>query len=226
VKTIFNLTNTCKRMVSKVLDTYFPRLANMPELKKELETISSIVTFKAGTIILKEGSYIKVIPLMIKGLAKVFKEEENGQEVLLYYIKSGESCVMSVTTMLRNEASKVKAIIEEDSEILVIPSKKAMEIAKKYPQWNEFIYELFDLKFQELLDVIKILTFSNKETRLIEYLKKQASLKNNTTIYSTHQQIADDLGSSREVISRLLKKLENDGHIKLKHGEIILVTIP
>ena len=207
-------------MISQALDTYFPRLATMPDLKKEIEAISSLMEFKAGTVILKEGSYVKVIPLLLTGLAKVFKEEENGHEVLLYYIKPGESCVMSVTTMIQNETSKVKAVIEEDAEIVVIPADKAMKIAKKYPRWNEFIYELFNLKFEELFNVIKILTFSNKDARLLEYLRKKVSLKGNSILHTTHQQIADDLGSSREVISRLLKKIENEGYILLRQGEI------
>jgi len=207
-------------MISQALDTYFPRLATMPDLKKEIETISSIMEFKAGTIILKEGAYVKLIPLLLSGLAKVFKEEENGHEVLLYYIKPGESCVMSVTTMIRNEASKVKAVIEEDAEIVLIPADQAMKIAINHPRWNEFIYELFNLKFEELLNVIKILTFSNKDARLLEYLRKRARLKGNTILQTTHQQIADDLGSSREVISRLLKKIENEGYILLRQGEI------
>lgn len=211
-------------MISEALNTYFPKLATLPGLKKEIESISTIATFKAGTVILKEGSYVKVIPLMLNGLAKVFKEEENGHEVLLYYIKPGESCVMSLTTMLSNGASKVKAVIEEDSEIVVIPADKAMAIAKKYPKWNEFIYELFNIKFDELLHVIKILTFSNKDIRLLEYLKKEATLKNSKVIKSTHQQIAYDLGSSREVISRLLKKLEFDGFVVLKQGAIELTS--
>ena len=132
-------------MISEVLDTYFPNLAKMPDLKAELIAISQVLKIEAGTVILKQGAYIKIIPLLVSGLAKVFKEEsENGHEVLLYYIKPGESCVMSVTTMLRNENSQVKAVIEEDSEVVVIPSDKAMEIVKKYPQWNEFFYELFN----------------------------------------------------------------------------------
>lgn len=207
-------------MIAKALDTYFPKLANMPELKQELIAISSVIKFKPGTIILKQGEYVKVIPLMLHGLAKVFKEEENGNEVLLYYIKPGESCVMSVTTMLRNEASKVKAVIEEESEIVVIPSDKALAIARKYPRWNEFIYDLFNLKFEELLTVIQILTFSNKDIRLLEYLKKEVALKKSAILHTTHQQIAYELGSSREVISRLLKKLENEGKITFKQGTI------
>ena len=211
-------------MISKILDQHFPELAKMPELKADIEAISSIANFASGTVILRQGEYVKVIPLLISGLAKVFKEESvNGNEVLLYYIKPGESCVMSVTTLMQNGMSQVKAIIEEDAEVLVIPADKVLLIAKKYPKWNEFVYELFNLKFEELLNVIEILTFSNKDMRLLEYLKKEGRLKNNSTIKTTHQEIAYDLGSSREVISRLLKKLENDGKIKLGQGSIELL---
>jgi len=212
-------------MISEALDTYFPKLATMPALKEELVSISKVFEFDAGTVILKQGSYIKVIPLLISGLAKVFKEEPiNGNEVLLYYIKPGESCVMSMTTLIRNETSQVKAVIEQDSIVVVIPADKALMLAKKYPQWNEFIYDLFNLKFDELLNVIEILTFSNKDTRLLEYLKKEARLKNSITLHTTHQHIAYDLGSSREVISRLLKKLEHDGLVELSQGAITLLN--
>lgn len=211
-------------MIAEALETYFPRLAKMSELKEELIAISSVKTFETGTVILKQGSYVKVIPLLISGLAKVFKEElENGNEVLLYYIKPGESCVMSMTTLLHNTTSQVKAIVEEKSEVVLIPADKAMQIAKNYPRWNEFIYDLFNLKFEELLSVIEILTFSNKDTRLLEYLKKEAKLKNTNILQTTHQHIAYDLGSSREVISRLLKKLEAEGVVQLGQGSIILL---
>jgi len=210
-------------LISEALDTYFPRLATMPDLKKELLSISKIYEFDAGTVILKQGAYVKVIPLLVAGLAKVFKEEAvNGNEVLLYYIKPGESCVMSLTAMIRNETSRVKAVIEQDAKIVLIPSDKAMMIAKKYPRWNEFVYDLFDIKFDELLNVIEILTFSNKDTRLLEYLKKEAKLKKSNMLLTTHQQIAFDLGSSREVISRLLKKLEFEGYLELKLGQIVV----
>jgi len=211
-------------MISEALNTYFPKLANMPKLREELLSICTIHSFKAGTVILNEGAYIKVIPLMISGLAKVFKvEPTHGNEVLLYYIKPGESCVMSVTTLIRNQTSTVKAIIEEDAEIVILPAEKMIEIAKSYPQWNEFIYDLFNLKFEELLNVIEILTFSTKEKRLVEYLKKESLVKESKILHTTHQHIAYDLGSSREVISRLLKKLENDGILKLKQGLIQLL---
>ncbi|SNR14330.1 Crp/Fnr family transcriptional regulator [Tenacibaculum jejuense] len=212
-------------MIAEALDNYFPELAKMPSLKNELIAISSIVDMEAGTVILKQGDYVKSIPLLVSGLAKVFKEESvNGNEVLLYYIKPGESCVMSVITLIKQQKSSVKAILEEDSKIVLIPANKAFEIAKKYPKWNEFIYDLFDLKFDELLNIIEILTFSNKNVRLLEYLKKETSLKKNNTLQTTHQQIAYELGSSREVISRLLKKLEVDGLVKLGQGKVTLIS--
>ena len=211
-------------MISTALDTYFPELAKMPELKKELIEISSIVEIKAGTVILKQGSYVKVIPLLVKGLAKVFKEEPiNGNEVLLYYIKPGESCVMSLTTLLRNEKSQVKAVIEQDATVVVIPAEKALAITKKYPKWNAFVFDLFRDKFEELLHVIEILTFSNKDIRLLDYLQKEAQLKKVNTLKTTHQKIAYDLGSSREVISRLLKKLAHDGFVSVSQGKITLL---
>lgn len=212
-----------KFMISLALNTYFPKLASTPKLKREIEQISSIVKLNAGTVILKEGAYVKVIPLLTKGLAKVYKEEENGNEVLLYYIKPGESCIMSITSMIKNEVSKVKAVIEEDAEIVLIPTDKAIEIGKNYPNWNDFIYELFNLKFQELLNVVKTLTFSDKKNRLLEYLREESSVKKSAFIKATHKEIAEDLGSSREVISRLLKKLENEDLIVLKQGVIELL---
>lgn len=211
-------------MISKTLDIYFPKLASVPELKENIIKISSIHRFNEGTVILKQGTYVKVIPLVISGLVKVFKEEAmNGNEVLLYYIKPGESCIMSVTTSVRNELSQVKAVIEKDAEIILIPADLALKIAKKYPKWNEFIYELFNLKFEEILHIIEILTFSNKDTRLLEYLKKEAELGNSFSIAKTHQQIANELGSSREVISRLLKKLEHEGYIRMRQSNIELI---
>lgn len=209
----------------QALSTYFPELAKMPKLRQELVEISSIVDFEAGSVILKQGEYVKVIPLLLSGFAKVFKEEAvHGNEVLLYYIKPGESCVMSMTTLIGNGKSQVKAVIEEDAKVLILPAIEAMAIAKTYPQWNEFVYDLFQTKFEELLQVIETLTFSNKDVRLLEYLKKESVLKESKVLNTTHQHIANDLGSSREVISRLLKKLEHEGRIGLKQGEIQILN--
>ncbi|WP_291867881.1 Crp/Fnr family transcriptional regulator [Maribacter sp.] len=209
-------------MINTIVEQHFPYLAENIELKEEIVQVSSLVQIEKGNVILKSGTYIKVIPFLVSGLVKVFKEDETGAEVLLYYIEPGESCVMSMTTLVKDEISKVKAVVEKDAEMVLIPAGKALDIARNYPKWNEFFYDLFNLKFDELLHMVEVLTFSNKDRLLLEYLQKESSLHNSKEIKNTHQQIAKELGSSREVISRLLKKLELEGHLFLKHGTIQL----
>jgi CRP/FNR family transcriptional regulator len=208
--------------ISSILKSSFPQFASSVDLLQEIESISSIHEFEKETIILKENSYVKVIPLLISGLIKVYKEDESGNEVLLYYIEPGESCIMSIMAAEKNEKITVKGIVEEKSEIVIIPIQKLQFLRRNYPQWNLFVYSLFNEKFDEVIDMVKILTFSNKEKRLEEYLLKEANIKNTTEIHHSHQEIANELGSSREVISRLLKKLENDGKIELSQR---LITI-
>ncbi len=206
--------------IQNTLKNNFPQFASSIELLQEIEKISSIHEFDKETIILKENSYVKVIPLLISGLIKVYKEDESGNEVLLYYIEPGESCIMSIMAAEKNEKITVKGIVEEKSEIVIIPIQKLQFLRRNYPQWNLFVYNLFNEKFDEVIDMIKILTFSNKEKRLEEYLLKEAKIKNTTELHHSHQEIANELGSSREVISRLLKKLEKDGKIELSQRKI------
>ncbi len=203
-----------------ILKNQFNTLATSLPLLQEIETIGSIHEFKKETVILKENSFVKVIPLVISGLVKVYKEEENGNEVLLYYIKPGESCIMSIMAAEKNVRINVRAVIEDDAKIIVIPIENLSQIRKKYPKWNVFVYELFNEKFDEVIEMVRILTFSNKDKRLENYLKTKAALNNSNTILKSHQQISNELGSSREVISRLLKKLEKEGKIELSQRQI------
>lgn len=203
-----------------LLKKQFNTLASSLSLMQEIENIASIQDFKKETIILKEDSYVKVIPLVVSGLVKVYKEEENGNEVLLYYIKPGESCIMSIMAAEKNVKINVKGVVEEDAKLILIPIDKLNQVNKNHPKWNLFVYELFNEKFEEVIEMVKILTFSNKEKRLENYLKTKATLNNTKTILKSHKQIANELGSSREVISRLLKKLEKEGKIKLLQRQI------
>ena len=207
---------------NNILTQYFPELAKLTALREELSELCILQTAPAGTVFLEEGAYIKMIPLLVSGLVKVFKEDENGHEILLYYIEPGESCIMSLTACVNNKTSKVKAVIEEDSQVLLLPSDKVVSLGKKYSQWNEFVYNLYNARFEELLEFVKLLTFSKKDQLLLDYLKKEAAIKATNELKITHQKIADELGSSREVISRLLKKLENENILKLGSGKIIL----
>lgn len=209
--------------MEELLSEYFPSLFNYPELRQELNELCSVHQFPKGTELLHEGSYVKVIPLVVSGLIKVFKEDISGNEVLLYYIKPKESCIMSLTASLKNEASKIKAVVEEDAEVIALPANEVLHLSQKFPQWNAFAYDLFNLRFQELLDVVQLLTFSKKDKRLLEYLKKESEYKNTNILHLTHQEIANELGAAREVVSRLLKQLETEGAIKLYHGRIELL---
>ncbi len=211
--------------INNTLKTSFPQFASSVDLLQEIDKISSIHEFDKETIILKENSYVKGIPLLISGLIKVYKEDESGNEVLLYYIEPGESCIMSIMAAEKNEKITVKGIIEEKSTIIIVPIQKLQSLRRNYPQWNLFVYSLFNEKFDEVIDMIKILTFSNKEKRLEEYLLKEAYIKNTTEIHQSHQEIANELGSSREVISRLLKKLENEGKIELSQRLIKIAKL-
>jgi len=191
-------------------------------LVQELESSCQIVEFTEGAVLLQEGGYAKYIPLVLEGLIKVYKEEDNGNEVLLYYINKGESCIMSATYCMQNEKSEVKAIVEKPAKVVLVPANVATEFSRKYIGWNEFLFNLFKSKYKELLHIIQILTFQNKDKRLLDYLYNEQKVKGSNTIFTTHQKIANDIGATREVVSRLLKKLEHDGFLSLEHKKIIL----
>ena len=206
--------------IVKTLKDQFKTLASSLLLIQEIEKVAVQKEFPKETIILKEDSYVQFIPLVISGLVKVYKEEENGNEVLLYYIKPGESCIMSIMAAEKNIPIQVKGVVENDAQIVLIPIEKLNTIQQNHPKWNSFVYELFNEKFEEVIEMVKILTFSNKQKRLEDYLTTKAALNNSNVILKSHQQIANELGSSREVISRLLKKLEKEEKVSLSQKQI------
>ncbi len=201
--------------LTEIIKNNFRHLNNSNSLIKEIENIGTVHHFEKNDIVLKENSYVKVVPLVIHGLIKIYKEEENGNEVLLYYIKPGETCIVSVMAGEKGEKVTVKGVVEEDCKVILIPKDKLYNLRKNFPNWNLYIYEQFNDKFDEVIDMVKVLTFSNKEKRLEDYLIKKANLNTSNVVRKSHQEIANELGSSREVISRLLKKLEKEGKIEL-----------
>jgi CRP/FNR family transcriptional regulator len=207
-------------MLRASLQSVFTQFPSSLSFFKELEEIATFVSISEQTVLIKEHTYVKQIPIVLEGLVKVYKEEENGNEILLYYIAPGESCILSIVTAEKNEKSKIKSVVEDSAKLLLIPIDKIKLLQTKHPEWNRLVYSLFDEKFQEVINRIKTLTFSTKIKRLYEYLIYETELKNTNTLHHSHQEIANELGSSREVISRLLKKLENDGKITLSHRKI------
>lgn len=197
-----------------------PKLSD--KLRAELEKSGTLQMFKSGDVILKENANIRSIPIVMRGSLKVFREEEDGREMLLYYIQPGESCIMSLFGGLHNGTSKVKAVAEENTEILMFPSGKVGEWIRKYPDWIDFILFLYHKRFEELLEIIDEIAFQKTDERVLNWLRKKAINNDTREVYTTHQQIATELGTSREVVSRLLKQLEKEGHIQLYRNKISL----
>ncbi len=193
-----------------------------PELLEKLYKYSVIKEYEAGDIIVGENSQIKSIPIVTKGAMKVVRTEEDGREILLYYIKAGESCIMSFLGGLHNETSKVKAEIEEDAEILFLPVTKVSEFIKEHPEWLDYIFKLYHKRFEELLGIINEIAFKKVDERLLNLLEKKAELTQSNTLHVTHEQLANELGTARVVVSRLLKQLEENGEVQLGRNKIIL----
>ena len=193
-----------------------------PELVEKLYRYSTQKNYKAGSVILNENAYIHSIPIVTEGTLKVIRTEEDGREILLYYIKAGESCIMSFLGGLHNETSKLKAEVEEDAEILFLPVEKVALFIKEYPQWLAYILRLYHKRFEELLVIINAIAFKKVDERLLTLLQKKQQLTGNSTLNITHEQLANELGTARVVVSRLLKQLEENGRLQLGRGKIII----
>ena len=190
---------------------------------KTLSNYGFIKSFLPDQTVLDENSNIKAIPIVIKGSIRVMRTEEDGREILLYYIKPGESCIMSFLGGMHYQTSKVKAISEENSEILFIPIDKVNILIKENPEWLDYIFRLYHKRFEELLEIINEVTFKKMDERLLNLIKKKAELTNNKTINITHEQLSNELGTARVVVSRLLKQMEENNMVKLGRNKIILV---
>lgn len=189
-----------------------------PLLKKVLDE-SSVKQFKKGTEILRAEQYVKVLPIVLEGLVKVYSRF-NDKELLLYYIQPSQSCVMTFYASLKNTPSRVFASVEEDSKILLIPVRLLPSWLKDFPDFNELFYDQFNLRYSELLNTIGHLLVDNMDKRLYEHLKGKIELTNSTSIKMSHSQLANELGTAREVITRTLKKLEIEGKVEQISGEI------
>lgn len=198
-------------------------LSRSPELIEKLYSHSIQKNYEAGYVILNENASIRSIPIVIKGSIRVIRTDEDGREILLYYIKSGESCIMSFLGGMHNEASVVKAEVEEDAEILFLPMEKVSIFIKEHPQWLDYIFRLYHKRFEDLLDVINAIAFKKVDERLLALLKKKAELTGQKTLNITHEQLANELGTARVVVSRLLKQLEETRVLELGRNKIRLL---
>lgn len=198
-------------------------LKNSPELISKLTQYGVVRHYKAGEMILDENSHIRAIPIVISGTLKVMRTEEDGREILLYYIKAGESCIMSFLGGLHDETSKVRAEVEEDAEILFLPVDKVSLFIREYPEWLDYIFRLYHKRFEELLEIVNAIAFRKVDERLLDLLQKKKLVSGSNTLQVTHEQLANELGTARVVVSRLLKQLEERGQLQLGRNRITLM---
>ena len=191
----------------------------------EIENVAVYKEFRADDYLIEIGDYIKSMPLLLEGAIKILREDENGDELLLYFLERGDTCAMTLTCCMGKSKSKIRAIAENEGAMLMIPVEKMEEWLTKYKTWRNFVFESYNIRLNEMLEAIDTLAFMNLDERLYKYLTDKAKVIGSTEINTTHQQIAYDMHTSRVVISRLLKSLEIQGKIKLHRNKIEIVAL-
>lgn len=191
-----------------------------PELLREMELKATVITAKENDVILDIGQPVRSMPLLLKGTLKIARVDDKGRELLLYYVNANESCAMTFTCCMQHQPSEIKATAETNVEYLAVPVSVMDQWLSKYSTWKTFVMKTIRSRFNELLNAIDQLAFQKLDERLVYYLKEKSKATSSTLINLSHDQIAGDLATSREVISRLLKRLEIEGKLLLYRNQI------
>ena len=195
------------------------------ELLDEINTVGIFREVSEGSKLIEIGDYIKSMPLLISGAIKILREDDKGDELVLYFLERGDTCAMTLTCCLGDTKSEIRAVAETDAKLVMVPVKKMEEWMSKYKSWQNFILASYHDRMSELLEAIDTIAFLKMDQRLFKYLKDKAMVNHDDVIQVTHQEIAHDLHTSRVVISRLLKTLEIDGKIKLNRNSIKVLEL-
>jgi CRP/FNR family transcriptional regulator, anaerobic regulatory protein len=211
-------------MTSKeaLLETYNDTFE--PALMKELSERSKYLHVDANEVLMEVGQTVNYVPLVVSGILKVSRIDESGNELLLYYVNPKESCAMTFTCCMQQHPSEVRATAEEECEILMVPIELMDQWITKYATWKSFVMRTIRFRFHELIVALDQIAFQSLDERLIHYLKQKHKTTGSALINLSHEQIANDLASSRVVISRLLKKLENDKKVLLYRNQVKLLS--
>ncbi len=194
-----------------------------PEFQDEILNNCRITSFNKGDVIVREGQYVKFLPIVIEGNIRVFQQNED-REVLLYYVRALETCTMSLAAAYFDNKSTSHGIVVQPAEVLIFPASLIMQWQLKYPSWNKYVMRMFRVRYDELINSFQNVVFEHIDVRVMEYLKKKSIENNNRTINLSHQNLADELGTTRVVISRILKHFENARKIKISRAAIELCS--
>ncbi|SHF94282.1 CRP/FNR family transcriptional regulator, anaerobic regulatory protein [Salegentibacter echinorum] len=195
------------------------------ELIDEITRIGVLKKVPSGEKIIEIGDYVKMMPLLVEGAIKILREDKDGDELLLYFLERGDTCAMTLSCCLGETKSEIRAVTEKETKLIMVPIEKMEEWTAKYKTWRHFVFESYHTRLSEMLETIDTIAFMNMDERLMRYLQDKAKINQQEIIKVTHQQIAYDLHTSRVVISRLLKKLEGEGKIKLQRNSIEVLEL-
>ena len=190
------------------------------ELLEEISRVATFLEAPEGQNLIKTGQVIKNMPLLLSGSIKIMRPDAQGDELLLYYLEKGEICAMTMTCCLGHTKSEIHAVTETPVKLLMVPVGKMEEWSGKYKTWRNFVINSYHSRMMELLESIDNIAFNNMDLRLENYIKEKIQVINSKHLHTTHQEVASDLHTSRVVICRLLKKMENNGVIKLHRSFI------
>lgn len=193
-----------------------------------LEDISRAGTIKEvpeGYKLIEIGQYVRSMPLLLNGAIKIMRDDNDGDELLLYFLEQGDTCAMTLSCCMGETKSEIRAIAETDAKLIMVPIEKMETWTAKYKSWRNFVFKSYHNRLMELLDTVDSIAFLKMDERLLRYIKEKSQVNNSDIIQSTHQEIAYELHTSRVVISRLLKRLENKGKIELHRNSIKVVDL-
>ncbi len=195
------------------------------ELLQEIDKLSTAKKVVQGTQLMDIGDAITAMPLLLEGAIKIMREDDQGDELLLYFIERGDTCAMTFSCCLGKNNSEIRAVAETDTSLLMIPVQQMELWMGKYSSWRMFILDSYHSRMTELLETIDTLAFLRMDERLLKHLQDKAKVTHDDLIHTTHQDIAQDLHTSRVVISRLLKKLEREGKITMNRNQIKVLDL-
>lgn len=216
--------NQEKNLIREKLNDYYSEVFET-ELVDDIVNNGFLRTIDNGEILIDIGDNMTHVPLILNGAVKIIREDKNGDEIALYFLEKGDTCAISFINCINRSRSMFRGIAEKDTEGIFIPVEKVDEWLQKYETWRHFIIDSYHMRLIEMVESIDSLAFMRLDDRLYKYLTDKVKIMRNNTLIITHQEIADDINTSRVVVSRLLKKLENEGKIKIRRNRIIIDEI-
>jgi len=216
--------NIDKAILLDKLNDYYTEIFEK-ELIDEIVSVGILRTIESGGTLIDIGDNMTHIPLILNGAIKIIREDKNGDEIALYFLEKGDTCAISFVNCLNRSKSMFRGIAEKETEGIFIPVNKVDEWLKKYETWRHFIIDSYHIRLIEMVESIDSLAFMKLDDRLLKYLTDKVKIMQDHTLIITHQEIADDINTSRVVVSRLLKQLENEGKLKIRRNRIIIDNI-